>query len=422
MIKRPNLFFIIPRHFIPAFLTASVIFLCGALGQSRGVLTGADVLNRDDFLPLAGKKVGLITNPSGYLRNGDTTVAAMKRSKNVTLVAIFGPEHGVYGDQVAGGYVPSVKDPRTGLQAFSLYGETRKPSPEMLKGIDCLVYDIQDIGSRSYTYISTMGLAMEAAGEAKIEFIILDRPNPLSGNRMEGGMRATGFTSFISQWPIPAVYGMTPGELAQMIIGEKWIKATPKLTVIKMEGWQRSMHWEETDLTWVPTSPHIPTVESAYDYAITGLSGELGTISNGVGYTQPFALTGLPGLSAEEFAYGMNRRKLPGVWFRPAYYKPFYATLKDQLLGGAQVSFTALSKANLSATGIYILEELMRQTKTDLFATSPKEAIRMFDLAAGSDQLRKDLQAGRTAADIITAWQPGLDQFRAQREKYLLYQ
>lgn len=386
------------------------------------VLTGADVLNRNDFKALAGKRVGLITNPTGYLRNGDSTVAAMKRSKNVQLVALYGPEHGVYGDQAAGVEISSEKDPRTGLPAYSLYGKTRKPTPEMLKGIDVLVYDIQDIGNRSYTYISTLGLAMEAAGEANIEFVVLDRPNPLSGNRVEGPMRDPNFTSFVSQWPIPNVYGLTPGELARMIAGEKWIKSVPKLTVIKMENWKRDMVWEDTTLAWVPTSPHIPTPESAYDYSVTGWMGELGVINNGVGYPQPFALVGVPNLSAEEFAYQLNRRHLPGIWFRPAYFTPFYTPQKGQMLGGAQIYYNDLKNVNLSATGLYIFEELIKESHRDFFKEATKESVQMFDRVAGSDLLRKELSAGKSAESIIHSWEPGIEEFLKKRAPYLLYE
>lgn len=391
-----------------------------ALSQ-KAVRTGLDVLIAKNFQPLAGKRVGLITNPTGIASNGDSTVQVFQKAGNFKLVALFGPEHGVYGDQIAGGYVPSIRDPRTGLQAFSLYSKTRKPTPEMLKGIDVLVYDIQDIGVRSYTYISTMGLAMEAAGEAGIEFMVLDRPNPLGGERVEGPGVDPGYVSFVSQWPVPYVYGMTCGELAQMLIGEKWIKKAPKLTVIPMEGWKRSMPWEETGLRWVPTSPHIPTAETAIYYAITGWMGELLVISNGVGYPQPFVLVGAPEVKADTFAKAMNAFQLEGLWFRPAYYKSFYTNFKDVICGGVQIYCNTLKNTHLTGAGIYLLEELMRETGRNFFAEAKKEQVSMFDSSSGSDRIRKAVLAKTPAQEIVASWKNFEETFKTKRQPYLLY-
>lgn len=385
------------------------------------VLPGIDVLERDGFAPLQGKRVGLITNPTGISRDGRSTVEILHRAKGVTLAALYGPEHGVYGDQIAGGYVATTTDKRTGLPAFSLYGPTRKPTAAMLKGIDVLVFDIQDIGVRSYTYVSTLGLAMEAAGEAGIEFMVLDRPNPLGGHRVEGPGLQPKFRSFVSQWPLAYVYGLTSGEAARMIAGEKWIARAPKLTVIPAAGWKRSMSWADTGLTWVPTSPHIPTPDTALLYAATGWIGELGTVSNGVGYPQPFALVGLPGIPAEEFARRMNARNLPGLRFRPAYYKSFYTAFKDKVCGGVQIHLVDPSTAHLAGSGIHLFEELSRLAKRNLFAEAKPENIRMFDQVAGSDTLRQQLLAGTPAARIVASWKDFEDRFRQQREPYLLY-
>src|SRR5213592_2906852 len=221
------------------------VFLAGILAlvpeAPAQVQLGSDVLAANGFKELQGKRVGLITNPSGVNRSGESTIDLLRRAPGVKLVALFGPEHGVYGDVKAGELIAERTDRRTGLAVHSLYGATRKPSPAMLKGLEALVYDLQDTGVRSYTFISTMGLAMEACAEAEVEFVVLDRPNPLGGERVEGPMVDDRFRSFVGQWNIPYAYGMTCGELAQMINGEGWLRKRCKLTVIPMNGWRRSM-------------------------------------------------------------------------------------------------------------------------------------------------------------------------------------
>ena len=251
------------------------------------VKLGNEVLAEQKFQVLAGKRIGLITNPSGVNRNLESTIDVLGAAPGVQLVALFGPEHGIYGDVPAGDKIESRTDPRTGLPVHSLYGTTRKPTPEMLKGLDALVYDLQDTGCRSYTYISTMGVAMEACGEAGIEFIVLDRPNPLGGERIEGTLiEDEKYRSFVSQWDVPYVYGMTCGELAQMINDQGWLKKSCKLTVVPLKGWKRNLVWRDTGLPWVPTSPHVPHGESPLFQVATGMIGEIGGASTGIGYTQ----------------------------------------------------------------------------------------------------------------------------------------
>lgn len=387
--------------------------------QKARVLCGIDVLVKEGFAPLKSKRVGLITNPTGVARNGESTAMILHKAEGVNLVALYGPEHGVFGDQFAGKYVESAKDPRTGLPAYSLYGKSRKPSQAMLEGIDVLVYDIQDIGCRSYTYISTMGLAMEAAGEKGIEFVVLDRPNPLGGQRVEGPGLTKKYTSFVSQWPVQYVYGMTPGEVAKMIAGEGWIRHVPKLTVIPLEGWRREMLWEDTDLRWVPTSPHIPTADTSFYYAMTGMIGELGTISNGVGYTQPFELVGLPDLRAEDLAWKLNQRRLPGLWFRPAYYKSFYTGFKDKICGGVQIYITDKRGADLTAAGLHIMEVLSELTGRDFFKKAKKD--HLFNHVMGSARESGMLRSGNPAPIIVQSWEDSIAAFRKQRQPYLLY-
>src|SRR4030066_2408080 len=239
-----------------------------SFSQSVQVITGIEVLKESNFKILEGKRVGLITNPTGVDSKLKSTIDILYEPTNVHLVALFGPEHGVRGDYAAGDIVETYTDPQTNLPVFSLYGRTRKPTAEMLKGIDVLVYDIQDIGCRSYTYISTMGLIMEAASENNIEVVVLDRPNPLGGNRVEGGLVQGVYFFFVSIFWIPYVYGLTCGELAKLINEEGMLRGGVKckLTVVPIEGWNRGMYFEETGLPWVPTSPHIPHMFSPFYY------------------------------------------------------------------------------------------------------------------------------------------------------------
>src|SRR5258707_1117252 len=279
------------------------------------VKLGNEVLAGGGFKALQGKRIGLITNPSGVNGNLESTIDVLRAAPGVKLVALFGPEHGIYGDAPGGDKVESSMDARTGLPIHSLYGATRKPTPEMLKGLDAVLYDLQDTGCRSYTFISTMGEAMDACGRAGIEFIVLDRPNPLGGERVEGPKVKKGFRSFVSRWGVPYVYGMTSGELAQMINGEHWNTNICKLTVVPLKGWKRSMLWRDTGLPWVPTSPHIPHGESPLYQVATGMLGEIGGVSTGIGYTLPFECIAAPDLDAHKLAAVLNGYKLPGVRF-----------------------------------------------------------------------------------------------------------
>jgi uncharacterized protein YbbC (DUF1343 family) len=387
------------------------------------VKLGNEVLAQSKFAALAGKKIGLITNPSGVNRQLQSTIDVLHAAPGVKLTALFGPEHGIYGDVIAGGKIEDRTDARTGLPVYSLYGATRKPTPEMLKGIDALVYDLQDIGCRSYTFISTMGVAMEACAENGVEFIVLDRPDPLGGERIEGPMVEEKFRSFVSKWDVPYVYGLTCGELARMINGEKWIKQPCKLTVVPLNGWKRSMVWRDTGLPWVPTSPHIPHGESPLFYVATGIIGELGGVNTGVGYTIPFQTVAAPGLNPQKTAEILNGYTLPGVRFQPLTYKPYYFTFKDEVISGAQIYLTDPQRAPLTAINFYLLEALKKLDGRDLFAEAVKanKSFSMFDKVSGSDAVRKALEAGTPAAQIVASWKAGEEAFRKQRKKYLLY-
>jgi len=387
------------------------------------VKLGSETLAADGFKVLQGKRVGLITNPSGVNRNLRSTIDIFRAAKNVKLVALFGPEHGVYGDVYAGDKIASGTDKRTGLPVHSVYGDTRKPTPEMLKGLDALVYDLQDTGCRSYTFVSTMGVAMEACAEQGIEFIVLDRPNPLGGERVEGSIVEDKFRSFVSKWNVPYVYGMTCGELAKMINGEGWIKKKCKLTVVPMKNWKRSMVWRDTGLPWVLASPHVPHGESALFQVATGMMGEIGGVNIGIGYTLPFQCIAAPDVDGHKLATALNAYNLPGVKFFPITYKPFYFSFTNQIIGGVELFFTDPAHAPLTAINFYAMEALKKVAGRDLFdeAVKAKKKFDMFDKVNGTDSVRHGLQSGKSAKEIVDSWKPAEETFRKQRQKYLLY-
>lgn len=391
-------------------------------GVSRNIKTGLEVLKASNFKILEGKRVGLITNPTGFDNNLKSTIDVLHEAKNVKLVALFGPEHGVRGDVHAGDKVENMTDSKTGLPVFSLYGKTRKATPEMLKDIDVLVYDIQDIGSRSFTYISTMGLAMEAAAENNIEFIVLDRPNPLGGEKIEGNLTEDGFISFVSQFKIPYIYGLTCGELAVMLNEENMLGKKCKLSVVGMEGWKRCMTFDETGLQWVPSSPHIPQPISAIAYPISGILGELGYMSIGVGYTIPFQMFAAEWVEAEKLAERLNSYELPGLIFRPMHLKPFYAVGVGKNIQGVQVHVMNYKNAALSDVQFWVMQAVAELwPEKAVFANASEGRYRMFDQVSGSDQIRLRFSKRHKFEDIKEYWYKDVESFRKLSQKYYLY-
>lgn len=388
------------------------------------VRTGIEVLRGNDFAQLRGMRVGLITNPTGVDSQLRSTIDILAGAPGVELVALFGPEHGVRGNYAAGDYVDNEIDPRTGVPMFSLYGPTRKPTAEMLRGLDILIYDIQDIGSRSYTYISTLGLAMEAAAENGVRFMVLDRPNPLGGLKFEGPLVEDEFISFVSQFPIPYVHGFTVGELA-IFLNETGMLADgvkAELEVVKMEGWQRNMSFEDTGLPWVMSSPHIPHAHSAYFYPVSGILGELYTINIGVGYTLPFQLFGSDWLKdAETLADRLNALHIPGVIFRPIHFRPFYTNMQGKDMRGVQVHLTDLMKAPLSLIQFYVVQEMHNMhPEYDIFELAP-DRLDMFDKVSGTDKVRKAFQQNFLVEDIIGLWTQEIDAFLEKARPFFIY-
>lgn len=386
------------------------------------VKTGIEVLRENNYNILEGKRVGLITNPTGIDSELNSTVDILFNAKNVNLVALYGPEHGVRGNFSAGDHVEGNIDPVTKLPVHSLYGKTRKPTAEMLKDIDVLIYDIQDIGARSYTYISTMGLAMEAAAENDIEFIVLDRPNPLGGNKIEGPIVKSGFESFVSQFPIPYVYGLTPGELAVYLNKEGLLKDSMrcKLKVVKMTAWNRDMTFEKTGLPWVPTSPHIPHASSSYFYAVSGILGELDANMIGVGYTLPFQIFAMDYANADTVCQKMQELKLEGVNFRPIWFKPYYMNGKGNEYGGIQVYITDYEKVKLTEIQFYFAQILHELYPEKNLFNENENRHRMFDLVCGSDTIRKTFSKNYRFLDIKTLWSDN-NEYKKKIKLYYLY-
>jgi uncharacterized protein YbbC (DUF1343 family) len=395
--------------------------LSESLSTAQSVVTGIEVLRSEGFRPLAGKRIGLITNPTGIDGERHSTIDILAGAPGVKLAALFGPEHGVRGDQAAGASVASSTDPATGLPAYSLYGRTRKPTEAMLAGIDALVWDIQDIGARSYTFVSTMGLCMEAAAEHHIPFVVLDRPDPVDGIHVEGNRPSSRYRSFVGRYPIPYRYGMTAGELAALLNGERMLEGGEAcdLKVIPMRGWRRDMVWSQTGLPWIRTSPNVPYPETALFYGATGIVGELKALSIGIGTPHPFELAGAPGISGERLAAELRGRGLAGFDFKPTTWTPSHGVHSGEACSGVRIVITDPGRAELTRLNFEIMDAVRRVSPDTAFFPSAED--RMFDLVCGTSEVRTMFAAGRSAAEIWSAWNAGAERFRALRERYLLY-
>ena len=372
--------------------------------------------NIDGSLELfKGKRVGLITNATGVDRQFRRSVDILK--DKVNLVALFAPEHGLRGNVVAGAPVPHETDAVTGLPIYSLHGENRKPTAAMLKGIDLLAFDIQDIGARSYTYIYTMAYAMQSARELNIPFVVFDRPNPVGGDQVEGGLLRPAYSSFIGLYPIPVRHGLTVGELARLFNEEFGIGA--KLTVVPMQGWQRRMQQVDTGLPWLMTSPNIPTPDSALVYNATALFGG-SNVSEGIGTTRPFELVGTPWLDGQKLADRLNAQRLAGVFFRPIHFTPQWGKYQGRVCSGVQIHLTDRNRFAAVPVGLRLLEAIREQGGARFQWNAPKGKERwMIDLYAGGPELRE----GKVpVADLLARWSKEASEFQLRSKKYQLYQ
>ena len=404
------------------FIAICSLLVLSIQAQKIKIKTGLEVLKEQNFKCLEGKRVGVITNPTGVDNNLKSIADILYEAPNVELVALYGPEHGVRGDVHAGDHVENTVDPKTGVPVYSLYGATRKATAEMLKDVDVLVYDIQDIGCRSFTYISTMGVNMEAAAENGVEFIVLDRPNPLGGNKIEGNLAEDGYISFVSQFKIPYIYGLTCGELAEMLNNEGMLSQPCNLKVIKMKGWKRNMDYEKTGLQWIPSSPHIPHPHTSYFYPVSGILGELGYVNIGVGYTIPFQMFASQWLNADSLANNLNQRQLAGVKFRPIHLKPFYSVGQGEHMQGVQVHLTDYEKAALSDIQFIVMEEIANMyPDRAVFNNANDKRFNMFDKVSGSNQIRERFSKRNKWEDVADYWYKDADDFRKLSKKYYLY-
>ena len=398
-----------------------------SLTAAAQVLPGIEVLEQNNFRPLQGKRVGLVTNPSGVARDLRSTIDILYDSPLVNLVALYGPEHGVRGDAYAGDHVEGGRDAKTGLPVYSLYGDTREPTQEMLKGIDVMVYDIQDVGTRCYTFISTLGLVMRACAKAGVEVVVLDRPNPLGGHKVEGATVKEGFYSFVSQYPIPYIYGLTPGEVALMI-NEEGMNRGQKgdleplrchLKVIPMRGWHRWMHYADTGLPWVLPSPNIPSPRSALCYPASGIAGEFLYLNIGVGYTIPFETFAAEWIDADALKALLDSYHIPGTAFRTIHYKPLAGSKQGILLHGVQFFFTDFDAAPVTLIQFYVMQALHQLYPEQ--NPLPLKSTRMLDIISGTDYVRTVFGERFQVADIVDFWTKDVPAYKTVSQKYYLY-
>jgi uncharacterized protein YbbC (DUF1343 family)/CubicO group peptidase (beta-lactamase class C family) len=381
------------------------------VSPSRPVRLGIDALVSEQFKQLAGKSVGLITNHTGLDHNGKSAADLLHAAPNVKLVALFGPEHGIRGTEDRDGIADSV-DKATGVPVYSLYGETRKPTPNQLEGIDTLVFDIQDIGTRFYTYESTMGLAMEAAAAANIEFVVLDRPNPIGGEIIEGPLLDAGRESFVGYHTIPVRHGMTVGELARMFAKERNIEV--KLTVIEMKGWRRDRYLFDTGLNWVNPSPNMRSLEAALLYPGIGLL-ESTNLSVGRGTDTPFEVMGAPWIRERELAELVNRANPPGVRVVPIRYTPTSSNFAGEECRGLNFVITDWREFRSFELGMVVAKAL-RELHRDDWQTEPYMRL------LGNKEVHRRILAGDDVANILKFTEEHTSQFRQRRKPFLLYE
>ena len=387
--------------------------------EERQVRSGIEVLLSDSLHLVQGKTVGLLTNHTGIYWTGDgivgSTIDALYEANNVDLVALYAPEHGIRGQEQAGAAIDSGRDERTGVPIHSLYGEVRKPTPAMLEGVDVLLFDMQDIGARYYTYVSTMALAMEAAGEQDIPFIVLDRPNPVRGDVVQGNLLKPGYETFVGMYPVPMRHGMTAGELAQLYVGEFGLEVD--LHVVPLDGWTRDMTFDQTQLPWVPPSPNMPSLESALAYPGTCLF-EGTPISVGRGTDRAFQWVGAPWLDGVQLAESLNGYGINGVRFESTTFTPRNAG--DRKFEGQEVSGVLLIPESTDydaskAAVAMLLETYSMSGDNWLWADAH------FDRLAGTDSLRLSIEADADFAELISAWESENQAFEQLRSPYLIY-
>ena len=401
------------NFFHPAAITATLLLALTATA-SAAVSLGIDELEKSNFGMLTGKRVGLVTNPSGADSKGRSAIDVLfdGQGAGYHLTKLFGPEHGINGLTKAGDPVANSRDHKTRLPVFSLFitpqGNYRHPTHEMFANLDVVVYDVQDLGNRSYTFISTLGYVMDQAAKDNVQVIVLDRPNPLGGVRIEGPRLDSSFKpSFVGLYDIPYIYGLTPGELAEWI-NAKYLAKPCKLSVVAMRGWTRPMVWEDTGLKWIPTSPNIPTIAAARGYTATGFLGEIG-IESGCGTPVSFQIVQNGRCNGGTFASRFNSLHDPGIHAKP-------------IDSGIFLQIDPRNAGNLTAINfqaIEILEDIADNFSP--FARTDFDQRDMFDKVSGNTTIRRQLVNGRPVDDIIHSWDSGVARWAVERQSYLIY-
>lgn len=398
-------------------------FLPNSYSQEKNLLTGADILIKDYLDLLKGKRIGLVTNHTAILKNGTHLVDTLSSIKDMNLTALFGPEHGIRGIAEAGKEIKNDVDLKTGIPVYSLYGKNKKPVKEILQDVDLILYDIQDVGVRFYTYISTMFYVLQAAAENKIPVIVLDRPNPIDGVTIEGPLLKEELKSFVGIAALPVRYGMTPGELANFFSGENYLEENlkPDLTIIELQGWERDGYFNDYDVKWIPTSPNIPDFESALVYPGTCLL-EGTNISEGRGTKNPFITIGAPFVNSAELIEEMNRYGLEGVKLKAISFTPDKIPgaaenpkYENQLCNGIFIEITDKRKFKGFEFGIKLLSCLIKLYPESIRFNS------YFDKLAGDKTLRELLLKSVQVEEIIFGWRKETEHFKSVRKKYLLY-
>jgi uncharacterized protein YbbC (DUF1343 family) len=397
-------------------ISIAAIMWFGAV-SSAAVRTGLDNIGAHTNL-FKGRRVGIVANHTSYNSEGKYIVDVVRAMEGVRVVALFSPEHGLRGLEEAGAKVENQTDPVTGLPVYSLYGKISKPTPQMLADVDVLVFDIQDVGARFYTYLYTMSLAMEAAAENGKRFVVLDRPNPINGVQLEGPVLEPRFATFVGLYPIPVRYGLTVGELAKMVNGEGWLAKGIKadLTLVPLTGWQRGMWFDETGLRFIKPSPNMPDLETAAIYP--GLCLLEGTnLSEGRGTPKPFRQFGAPWIDSTALAAKLNALNLPGVRFQPAAFTPTSSKFEKQQCQGVEILLTDRTRLEPFWTGVQIVNELYQ-----MYPGSFKWIERHLDRLCGAATIREAITAQEPLPLLKSAWAAECSSFDQTRRKYLRYQ
>jgi uncharacterized protein YbbC (DUF1343 family) len=391
------------------------------------IMLGIDVLEADGFNLLRGKRVGLLTNPAGVNRNGISTIDVLRRSPQVNLVALFGPEHGIYGDEKANVPVDDKIDTRTGLPVYSLYGRFRRPTRQMLDQIDVMVIDLQDLGVRSYTYVSCMRYVIEECFKANKEVVVLDRPNPLGGLKVDGPPLEQRWKSYVGAFQVPYVHGLTIGELANMAVHQPGVlevddatRQRGRLTVVRMRGWQRSMQWPATGLRWIPTSPAIPDLSAVMGYSMTGLGTQLGGFRHGYGTIYPFRVLQFPGKQPEEIMQALRARNIPGLDYRIVTF-----TEGGQPRRGVYVLVSDWNALRPTELSFHMMAIAAQWSASNPFAAATSGQADLFNEHVGSTEWWNALTTQGAAVDVdrfVRQWSNEARTFQQHSRQFWLYQ